>query len=117
MSSDDLNELLKAAKENLGMDESVDNTHNFSEEYITELAAKICDEATDRSHGPLIHKIMMLTILTRMVEWHTEIGEEMFRQGESASGTGWLRDAGKLQGAFNTIMSVSMGEHDFTIGD
>ena len=99
------------------MDESVDNTHNFSEEYITELASKICDEACERSHGPLIHKIIMLTILTRMVEWHTNIGEELFEKGDTTSGTGWLRDAGKLQSAFNTIQSVSLGEHDFTIGD
>ena len=113
MSSDHLNELLQAAKENLGMDENVDNTHNFSEEYLTELASKICDDACDQSHGPMIHKIILLTILSRMIIWHTNVGEEMSRDGNT-SAIGWLRDAGKLQAAAAAIQSVSLGPDDFT---
>ena len=114
MSSDHLNELLQAAKENLGMNENVDNTHNFSEEYLSELACKICDDACDQSHGPMIHKVILLTILSRMIDWHTSVGEEMFRDGNTDSATGWLRDAGKLQTAATTILSVSLGPDDFT---
>jgi len=111
LSGDDLEKLMQAAQEK-SQDESVDNTRNFSYDYLTELASEICDSACDRSHGPLIHKAIALTILSRMVEWHTEVGTSLFEDGEKECGAAWLRDAGKLQAAMSQLLEVGLGSDD-----
>ena len=91
----------------------VDNTQNFSEEYMIHLASDICDEMMERSSGPLIHKIVALTILKRLENWHQHTGLGRLDEGES-SGVGWLKDAGLLQSAALLLESVSLGPEDFT---
>ena len=115
LSGDDLEKLMQAAQEKsaeIAAELAEDNTENFSEEYLNKLAADICDDATDRSHGPLIHKAMALTILTRMIEWHTEVGVKLIEDGETEAGAGWLRDAGKLQAAMSQFLEVQLGGED-----
>ena len=108
-SSEDLEALLKDAP----AEKEVDNTQNFSKDYIIQLASDICDEMVQKSHGPLIHKVVALTILARLQSWHTDIGEGRIQDGEG-SGIGWMLDAGKLQAAGQLLESVSLGEDDFT---
>ena len=111
LSGDDLEKLMQAAQEK-SAESAEDNTENFSEEYLNKLACEICDDATDRSHGPLIHKAMALTILSRMIEWHTEVGVKLFEDGDTEAGAGWLRDAGKLQAAMSQFLEVQLGGED-----
>lgn len=117
-SSDDLQQLMKAAAERA--DEETcecsdnDSTHDFSEEHLTQLASDICDEACERSHGPMIHKVIVLTILTRLIDWHTQNGLQLIQEGEERPGVGWLRDAGKLQAALSQVLEVQLGHDDFT---
>lgn len=111
-SRDDLERMLENAKP----EQEVDNTHNFSEDYMLQLASDICDEMMDRSHGPLIHKIVALTILNRLESWHNNIGIDRLKEDDS-SGVGWIMDAGKCQSARMLLETVDLGKHDFTCRD
>ena len=108
-SSEDLEALLKDAP----AEQEVDNSRNYDKDYIIDLASEICDEMMERSHGPLIHKVVALTILARLQSWHTDIGEARIKDDET-SGIGWMLDAGKLQAAGQLLESVSLGDDDFT---
>ena len=111
-SRDDLERML----ENAQSEQEVDNTHNFSEDYILQLASEICDEMMERSHGPLIHKIVALTILHRLESWHNNIGVERL-SNDDTSGVGWIMDAGKCQSARQLLETVDLGSDDFTCRD
>ena len=108
-SSEDLEALLK----NAPTENEVDNTHNFSEDYMIQLASEICDEMMERSHGPLIHKIVALTILGRLESWHNNVGVERLKDDDT-SGVGWIMDAGKCQSARMLLETVDLGSDDFT---
>ena len=112
-SRDDLERMLENAQEEAP---EVDNTQNFSEEYMVKLASEICDEMMDRSRGPLIHKIVALTILQRLEGWHNNIGMERLKE-EDNSGVGWIMDAGKCQSARMLLETVDLGSDDFTCRD
>ena len=94
----------------------VDNTKNFSEEYMIKLASEICDEMMERSRGPLIHKLVAMTILQRLEGWHNNIGMERLKE-EDTSGVGWIMDAGKCQSARQLLETVDLGSDDFTCRD
>ena len=108
-SQEDLQRML----ENAQAEPDVDNSQNFDKDYIINLASELCDEMVVRSRGPLIHKIVALTILSRLQHWHTDIGEARIKDDET-SGVGWMLDAGKLQAAAQLLESVSLGDDDFT---
>ena len=108
-SQDDLQRML----ENAQAEPEVDNTRNYDKDYLIQLASEICDEMMDRSYGPLIHKIVALTILERLHTWHRDVGVAKLKDGENG-GAGWLMDAGKLQAASMALETVSLGENDFT---
>ena len=111
-SQDDLQRML----ENAQAEPEVDNSHNFSEDYMIQLASEICDEMMERSHGPLIHKIVALTILGRLESWHNNIGVERLKDDDT-SGVGWIMDAGKCQSARMLLETVDLGSDDFTCRD
>jgi hypothetical protein len=113
--ADELQRLMEQAKRR-DIDPSCecDPSHDFSEEHLTQLASDICDEAIDRSHGPMIHKVIVLTILSRMIDWHTQIGEKLIEEGEINSAVNWIRDAGKLQACMSQMLEVQLGDDDFT---
>ena len=111
-SSDDLKALLETAQS----EPEVDNTRNYDKDYMIQLASDICDEMMERSYGPLIHKIVALTILNRLEGWHTNISAERMSD-DDPSGIGWAKDAGKLQAAAMLLETVSLGSDDFTCED
>ena len=111
-SQDDLQRML----ENAQAEPEVDNSHNFSEDYMIQLASEICDEMMERSHGPLIHKIVALTILNRLENWHNNIGVERLKDDDT-SGVGWIMDAGKCQSVRMLLETVDLGSDDFTCRD
>ena len=111
-SQDDLQRML----ENAQAEPEVDNTENFSEDYMIQLASEICDEMMERSRGPLIHKIVALTILGRLESWHNNVGVERLKDDDT-SGVGWIMDAGKCQSARMLLETVDLGSDDFTCRD
>ena len=112
-SRDDLERMLENAQSEAP---EVDNTQNFSEEYMLKLASDICDEMMERSRGPLIHKLVAMTILQRLEGWHNNIGMERLKE-EDTSGVGWIMDAGKCQSARMLLETVDLGSDDFTCRD
>ena len=112
-SRDDLERMLENAQSEAP---EVDNTKNFSEEYMIKLASEICDEMMERSRGPLIHKLVAMTILQRLEGWHNNIGMERLKE-EDTSGVGWIMDAGKCQSARMLLETVDLGSDDFTCRD
>ena len=111
-SSDDLERLLENA---VSENEISDDRTDMSEERIANLASKICDDANELASGPLLHKVVALTILSRLIAWHSQIGENRHESGDIAGGTAWLRDAGQLQAAAIILQGVCLGPDDFTV--
>ena len=80
---------------------------------LIDAAEEIIHAAMDTCSDPMIHKMMAVMIISKMVEWHTQIGLELFNRDEEKSGTSWMRDAGKLQAAWSLISEVGLGPTDF----
>ena len=93
---------------------NLDDRDDVSEERITKLAAKICDDANEFARGPLLHKVIALTIISRLITWHKAIGDNLIADGEIEAGTAWHRDAGQLQTVGMTLANVGLGPDDFT---
>ena len=81
---------------------------------IEESAMKHIDAAADEVQDPMVHKLMVVEICSRMIDWHTTVGQRLLEEGDEA-GVSWLRDAGKFQSALQTVLHICMGENDFLI--
>ena len=117
-SADDLEQLLKnAVTEEEIHSQADDSSDNMSKDQMISLASKLCDQALEHFSGPMIHKAMMLTMLTRFIDWHTQMGERLLDEGRTDCAIGWFRDAGKLQAAMSNVIEVSLGPDDFTMNE
>ena len=65
---------------------------------------------------PMVHKIMLLDIISNMIDWHTSMGVQEMEEGSEKSMVCWTRDAGKFQAALGIILSISCGTNDWTCG-
>ena len=82
----------------------------FTEEQIIDMA-QACDVALfEECPHPIAHKVLILEILTKMIHWH----EQTALEKEGVESCGWAADAGKLHAARELIMSISLGDQDFT---
>ena len=117
-SPEDLENLLANAisedEQHSSSDEISSDRNVMSEDRIIKLACKICDDANELASGPLLHKVVALTILSRLVSWHNAIAESRIEDGETEAGHAWSRDAGKLQAAALLLQGVCLGSEDFT---
>ena len=86
---------------------------DYTQEELIETASKYVDEALDACKDPMVHKLMVLMVLNKFIDWHTQVGlkDTLGHEGTMVS---WLRDAGKLQAASTLVMDVSLGDDDFT---
>lgn len=92
-----------------------DNQPELSfEQRCVQLANRLLDEAADEIKDPMIHKEMLLEICSRMIQWHTSVGEQMFEKGQEEAGVCWLRDAGKFQAAMSIVHGITLGPEDWT---
>ena len=73
-------------------------------------AEEIVASSLEKCSDPMFHKMIVITILAKMIEWHTVVGGEQ-RDGEDA--VAWLRDAGKLQAAMGIMQDIGMGPDDW----
>ena len=114
---EDLEQLLEDAPLDI-VDRPVEKQEYESrEEEISAIADKALIWATEQVDDPLVHKVMMMNIAARMVEWHTNIGVKMIDDGEEQSGVCWLRDAGKFQSMLDSLCNISVGPEDFTLSE
>lgn len=83
----------------------------LTDDEVIEAASKLIDDSLEVCNDPLFHKVVAMTIVTRLMCWHKEIAEK--QESEQSSGA-WMRDAGKLQAVMDIMCSVSVGPNDFT---
>lgn len=101
--------------EKLAKDAPSDNQHALSlRERCEKLSDSLLNQAAEEIGDPMIHKEMLLEICRRMIHWHTAIGEQMFEKDNEEAGVAWIRDAGKFQAAMCAVMSVDLGDTDWT---
>ena len=86
-----------------------------SKEYIEARAQEIENLMGDMHSGPILPKVIVLRILSRLIEWHSEIGVNRILDDQAESGVSWLRDAGKLQAALGQMLEVTLGDDDIWV--
>ena len=107
-----LQQMAEAAAESDPTPETNDISE-MSRERLEEIADKYVGEALNECDDPVIHKLMMLRILSNMIEWHTRVGNAQFEADENKSGVAWLRDAGKFQAMMTLLCDVNLGPYDY----
>ena len=112
-SMDELSNMLENAPQEEDL-HTANQSKELSPEDIERIAQEAIDYASERAPGPLVHKVMAMAIITRMIEWHTHMGVDMFDNDNQMSGVCWLRDAGKFQSMMNSLVNISVGDDDFT---
>ena len=85
-----------------------------TQEELCEIAEKHVQAAIEDCNDPMVHKVMLFSMLENMIRWHTMAGND---HDDERARTCWLRDAGKFQAICNILSSVSCGPDDFTIGE
>ena len=85
----------------------------LNKEQLLEHVDKVLSSSLEPCDDPMVHKVMLMEILSNFIHWHTRMGHEMFSQGDIESGTAWLRDAGKFQGAMALVAGINVGNNDF----
>ena len=112
ISMDDLNVLSETAPAEEELRSNVDK-REYTQEYIEQVAEDALDMASNLVKDPLVHKIMAMMIINRMVTWHTMVGENNLENSQD-SAVCWFRDAGKFQAMMDSLVMISVGDHDFT---
>ena len=85
-----------------------------TQDELIEIAERHVQAAIEECNDPMVHKVMMFSMLENMIRWHTIAGND---QDDERARTCWLRDAGKFQAACNILGQISCGPNDFTIGE
>ena len=110
---DDLAKMLDQAVKEDEVKET-DTTRDFSEETVTRIADEALDLATDKSSGPLVHKVMMVKIACQMIDWHSSMHDRIIQDGDDThAALCWARDAGKFQAIMDILTSITVGPEDF----
>ena len=114
---DDLNEMLENAIPDVTSRTVEEEDIEITQELVTETAIKVLELATEECPDPLVHKVMMMMICQKMVEWHMSTSERMLEHDNVKSAFAWSRDAGKFQAMMDILMSISVGPNDFMFHD
>ena len=85
-----------------------------SQEYICEIAQEAIDLASEKSAGPMVHKVMLHQIIRHMYDWHCSMANNLLEDGMPEQAMGWSRDAGKFQSIMNILTTISVQDNDFT---
>ena len=114
-SMDDLSELLaKAQPDAESLPEQFrDRIEAIAVEGLDHITS-LCEKHSMESDTALVHKVAACMIISKLIEWHTQVGLRHFNEGDETSGVCWTRDAGKCQGALSILMEVALGDDDFT---
>ena len=83
----------------------------LTDDELIEAASKFLDDSLEICNDPLFHKVIAMTIVTRLCSWHKQIAEN---KDDSCSQGAWMRDAGKLQAVMDIMSSIAVGPFDFT---
>ena len=111
----DLTDMLENAPSEDELHTAADNSDKeFTPEFIEDVAQEALEFATNKCADPLVHKVMAMTIMHRMIEWHKGVAKSQLDDGELLSMGAWMRDAGKFQAVMDILVSIAIGPNDFT---
>ena len=91
-----------------------DDNKELTPEFIEEVAQEMLAAAQAKCPDPLVHKVMAMTIVTRMIEWHRHVALAQLEDGNKDAMGAWMRDAGKFQAVMDILCSIAIGPEDFT---
>ena len=112
---DELSAMLETAPQEEDLHTPADNSDKeLTPEFVEGVAQEALELASSKCSDPLVHKVMMMTICSRMIEWHTHVAMTQFEDGNERSGTCWMRDAGKFQAMMDSLVNIGVGPDDFT---
>lgn len=86
---------------------------NISQDELLELVDKFAQESIDACNDPMIHKLLIMRMLSNFIDWHSRVGANAFAENEEQSGAAWLRDAGKFQACMCLLRDINVGPNDF----
>ena len=90
--------------ENAPQEEELHATEKeLSPEFIEKVAMDALDKATEECPDPLVHKVMAMTVIHRMIDWHKHVAIRQLEEGNQASMGAWMRDAGKFQALLQLV--------------
>ena len=93
----------------------VDKVEETTEEdEFSKTVEKALDAFEAVSGEPTVAKAAVMSILNRMVAWHSGVSERNMQEGEVESAIGWARDAGKFQACLNILSTISVADDDPT---
>lgn len=122
ISWNDLNKLLKSdqATENTkasNASNKVERPYNgLSQDELIAHVQRITTKLYKEHDHPMFAKCLVLEILGDLIGYHNDIAESEFEKRDIESATCWLRDCGKLQAMYGTLLDVAVKD-DFTIPD
>ena len=111
---DQLNAALESAPKEEDIQSKIQKSE-YSPEYVEQVASDALDFASDLVSDPIVHKIMVMMIVNRMAQWHTLIGDEQLKRDSQESAVCWYRDAGKFQSMMDSLLTIAIGNNDFTV--
>ena len=112
ISFSDLEKLAKQAPEDASAPKGPYD--GLGKEELLELVETIVDDAHEKCGHPMMAKVVIMDIVSRLLNWHSQSGLNQSEEGENKSAMYWHRDAGKLQAILCLIDGISMGPDDFT---
>lgn len=116
-SSDDLERMLANAAQDITdaepTGEGIYGKQGLTQDQLVALAEEVVDQSLQECSDPILHKVIVLTIIARFTEWHKAIAEKHIGENQLASAGAWMRDAGKFQAMMDILTSVSFGPDDF----
>ena len=62
----------------------------------------------------LTAKAAVMSIIDRMIEWHTSVSQSLIERSETEAAIGWARDAGKFQAIYNILSTIQVSDDDPT---
>ena len=115
----DLQAMLESApkEEEVRAEQQSSDDEGITQESLLRAADAGLELMLEHIHDPVVHKAALIQIANNMVMWHTKVGENCFAEGETESGTAWLRDAGKWQSVLTTVMAINLGPNDCFVQD
>ena len=105
-----LKELLENAPTDI-VDREIDDEPNCELHERVVAALEAFEEVADDA---LTAKAGVMSILDRMVDWHTTVAQSLIEQGKVEAAIGWARDAGKFQAALNILSTIQVSDDDPT---
>lgn len=85
----------------------------MTEKQVMELVEKTILSAEAECEHPMYAKAMIVSLIDKLIEWHSRTAYHLSEDGDHSHAVGWARDAGKLQAIANIIYTISISREDF----